>query len=162
MPAKKEKKCNWKECFEGCNLKILDLIEKASNLMPLIARLYIANIFWKSGLTKLDSWENTVALFRDEYKTPFLPPEIAAALGMGTELSMPILLALGLFTRLAALPLLFMTAVIDLTYAHYEEHYYWAILLGFIFFYGPGKISVDHFLVKKFCPYRGDKAKKLK
>ena len=148
--------------FEKCNLWILDWLEKFSSIMPFIARVYIANIFWKSGLTKIEDWGKTVALFREEYKTPFLSPEIAATFATATELSMPIALVLGVATRLAALPLLFMTAVIDLTYAHYEEHYYWAILLGFILFYGPGKISVDHFLVKKFCPYRGDKAKKLK
>ncbi len=122
--------------------------------MILVLRLWIAHIFWASGMVKIEDFSNTVALFRDEYKTPFLPPEIAAVLGTFFELSCPILLTLGLATRLAALPLLAMTAVIQFTYDQNEQHIYWAMLLGTILVSGAGKISLDYLISKKFNQHR--------
>lgn len=106
-------------------------------------RLYMADIFWKSGLTKITRWENTVLLFRDEYKTPFLAPETAALLATTAELLCPVLLAIGLATRFAAIPLLIMTAVIQFTYLQMELHIFWAMVLGTIIVIGPGKIAFD-------------------
>src|SRR5712691_12652173 len=82
-------------------------------LLQLLFRLALASVFLKSGLTKLAGWEFTVQLFADEYKVPVLPPEVAALMAATFELSCATLLALGLATRLATLPLLGMIAVIQ-------------------------------------------------
>ena len=82
------------------------LTRYASPVFDFAVRLFIASVFFKSGLTKIKDWDITVSLFADEYQVPVLPPEVAAALGTTLELSMPVLLVLGLGARLAALPLL--------------------------------------------------------
>lgn len=115
-------------------------------LIVLLMRLWIARIFWYSGLTKIASWGSTLYLFKYEYNVPIIPTEIAAYLATAIELSMPWLLVFGFLTRFAAIPLLCMTAVIQLTYLELTEHLYWAFLLSVIIFYGPGKYSIDHFL----------------
>ena len=123
----------------------------SNNLFPLLVffmRFWMAKIFWYSGLTKIDSWQSTVYLFQYEYAVPIIPAELAAAMATATELSAPILLLLGFMTRLAAIPMLIMTAVIQFTYLDLIVHLYWAILLGTIILYGPGKYSIDHLFCK--------------
>src|SRR5690242_14619891 len=83
------------------------------SLLQFLLRLSIASVFWHSGMTKIASWDTTIALFRDEYMVPILPPEIAASLAATVELTCPVLLVLGLATRLATLPMLGMTFVIE-------------------------------------------------
>lgn len=112
-------------------------------------RFWMAKIFWYSGLTKISSWQSTVFLFKDEYKVPIIPPEIAAYFATAFELTCPVLLVLGLGTRFATLPMLAMTAVIQFTYLDLIDHSYWAMLLALILFYGPGSLSLDHFISKK-------------
>src|SRR6185295_8460681 len=77
-------------------------LEWAAPLVDLIVRLWVAMVFFKSGLTKIQSWDTTVLLFTNEYHVPLLPPEIAALLGTTAELVLPVFLALGLGGRLAA------------------------------------------------------------
>jgi len=101
-----------------------------------------------AGLTKIDNWESTLSLFEYEYAVPFLPVAFAALSATFFELAMPVLIILGLFTRLAALPLLVMTAVIELTYGSFPEHAYWALLLGVLMTYGAGKFSIDQYFMK--------------
>src|SRR5664279_4739575 len=74
-------------------------------LAALLARGYVAQVFFLSGLTKVRDWSVTLALFQDEYKVPLLPPELAAVLGTTGELALPVLLVLGLGGRFAALGL---------------------------------------------------------
>lgn len=119
-------------------------------VMLLVLRLWIAHIFFNSGLVKIEDFNNTVDLFRDEYKVPLLPPYFAAVMGTLFELTCPVLLTLGLGARLATLPLLAMTAVIQFTYDQHTDHYYWAMLLGTILAFGPGKLSLDYVLSKRF------------
>ncbi len=124
----------------------------SNNLFPLLVlfmRCWMARIFWYSGLTKISSWQSTVYLFEYEYAVPIIPPELAAAMATATELSAPIFLLLGLMTRLAAIPMLVMTAVIQFTYLDLVVHLYWALLLGTIILYGPGKYSIDHLLCRR-------------
>ena len=121
-------------------------------LVLLLARLTIARVFWHAGLTKLRRWESTVGLFRDEYKVPLFSPEVAAFLTTLFELSCPILLTIGLFSRLATLPLLVMVAVMQFTYMSHMDHLYWSLILGVILCYGPGVLSLDAVLKKRFCP----------
>src|SRR5215470_20121526 len=71
----------------------------------LLFRLAIAGVFLKAGLLKVMSWESTVSLFRDEYKVPVFPPEVAATMASTFEIGCSVLLVLGLASRLAALPL---------------------------------------------------------
>ncbi len=117
-------------------------------LLILVIRLWMARIFWYSGLTKITDWQATLYLFANEYRVPFIPPEIAAYLAATAELTCPVLLVLGFATRLATLPLLLMTAVIQFTYLNFIDHFYWALLLTTLLCYGPGPLSLD-FLIKK-------------
>lgn len=119
----------------------------------LAARLWIAKVFFMSGLTKIDSWSTTIALFSDEYKVPLLPPELAAYMAASVELSLPILLVLGLMTPLAALGLMGMTLVIELfVYPGTTEHYYWLLLNGILLTHGSGKLGLDYWIVKWLHP----------
>lgn len=121
-------------------------------LIDLAFRLIMARIFFQSGLNKLNDFENTVFLFQYEYAVPVLPPEIAAYLAAFFELAMPVLLVLGLFTRLAALPLLGMALVIQFVLgagnpAYFQwEHYFWMLTLAYLVIRGAGPISLDHLI----------------
>ncbi len=127
--------------------KIIPILDQLSALPLLGMRLWIALIFWKSGLSKLDYWEGTVTLFQDEYMVPFLPPEFAAQLSTAVELSAPVLLFLGLGTRFAACALLGMTLVIEFTYMSFPIHQVWALILLMLITKGAGKISLDYLIL---------------
>ena len=117
-------------------------------VLQLLFRISIGAVFWNSGLTKIASWQSTVVLFRDEYRVPVIPPEIAATLAASVELTCPVLLRLGLAARLATVPMLGMTFVIE-AFVYPEdwiEHLIWASLLLFILTRGPGPISLDRWL----------------
>ena len=111
-------------------------------------RLAIAGVFFKAGLLKVMSWETTVALFRDEYKVPVLPPQLAALLASSVELGSSTLLMLGLAARLATLPLLGMILTIQLfVYPEaWPEHLVWGSILTFLLTRGAGQISLDRLL----------------
>ncbi len=120
-------------------------------LAALLARLYIAQVFFLSGLTKLRDWETTVALFTDEYHVPLLPPAAAALLGTAGELVLPVLLVLGLAGRLPALGLFVVNtvAVISLSEiapAALQQHVFWGTLLAGLAIYGGGPWSLDRWL----------------
>jgi len=125
----------------------------------LVLRLTLARPFFASGLTRWDGWFNlsfgTQILFSQEYKLhvfgaeiPFPMPELVAAMASTAEIVLPILLALGLLTRWAALGLLCMTGVIQLTYpdAWPDYHLPWAAMALAIMTFGPGMISIDRLL----------------
>jgi putative oxidoreductase len=114
-------------------------------LLQFLFRFVIADVFWNSGQTKIASWQPTVALFANEYHVPLLPPELAATMAATVELTCPVLLVLGLATRLATLPMLGMTFVIEVfVYPDlWLTHLTWATILVFILTKGPGPISFD-------------------
>jgi putative oxidoreductase len=120
------------------------------SLLQLMFRVAIAAVFWSSGLTKIASWASTIALFQDEYRVPLLPPEIAAAMSATFELSCSVLIVVGLATRLATLPLLGMTLVIEVfVYPEYwAMHLMWASVLLFLLTKGPGALSFDHYVLR--------------
>jgi putative oxidoreductase len=127
----------------------------ASPALDLLIRLWVANVFWKSGLTKIMSWDSTLALFAYEFQVPLLPPEVAAALATGIELTFPVLLVLGLGARLSALALFLFNLMAVISYPGLSEvglkdHTYWGLLLLVTLLHGPGKISIDHFIRKRF------------
>jgi putative oxidoreductase len=120
------------------------------SLIQLMARVGLAMIFWRSGQAKIANWDLTLQLFANEYKVPILPPEIAAPMAAAVELSAPILLVLGLFTRLTTLPMIGMTLVIQIFVypMSWVDHLIWLSLLLLLLSRGPGVFSLDH-LAKK-------------
>jgi putative oxidoreductase len=120
----------------------------------LMARIYVAQVFFMSGLTKLRDWDTTLALFADEYHVPLLPTPVAAAMGTAGELVLPVLLVLGLGGRFAALGLSVVNVVavvslMDIAPAALQQHITWGVLLGGLVVYGAGKWSADAL----FAPY---------
>lgn len=122
------------------------------DILLLIARVSVASVFLKSGLTKIESWDVAVQLFEQEYMVPLLPPELAATIAATFELGASTLIILGLFTRLATLPLLGMTFVIEVfVYPDaWVDHLMWATLLLFILTRGPGLFSLDTMVRRVF------------
>lgn len=116
-------------------------------------RLGVGLAFWRSGQTKIKSWDTTLALFSDEYKVPVLPPEFAACMATAVELTAPILLLFGFATRLGAAAMLGMTIVIQ-TFVYpesYPTHLLWAGPLLYLIMRGPGVLSIDHLVRKRFA-----------
>ena len=115
------------------------------------ARLYVAWVFFKSGLVKIKDMENTILLFEYEYVVPVLDPTTAAYLATAGELILPVLLALGLFARKAAVGLFIVNyvAVIsleDIPAAAYNLHVVWGLMLLAVIIWGAEKLSADKFL----------------
>jgi putative oxidoreductase len=132
-------------------LKAISWFERIpTEFIALIARISIGTVFLRSGLLKVEGWADgtTLALFKDEYRLPVLPPEIAAPMATAAELSLPLLLFAGLFTRFAALALLLMTLVIEIfVYPNaFDTHGVWAVCLLFLIKHGAGRLSLDHLL----------------
>jgi putative oxidoreductase len=124
-------------------------------LLALIIRVGIADVFWRSGQTKVSGWhvtQTTVQLFRDEYKVPLLPPEVAANLASIQEHLFSVLLVIGLASRLSALGLLCMTAVIEIFVypENWPDHLLWAGALLYVLARGPGELSLDALIRRKF------------
>lgn len=130
-------------------------LEFVAPLIDLGIRLWVANVFWKSGLTKIASWENTVLLFTHEYQVPVLSPEVAAALATASELVFPVLLAIGLASRASAGALFVLNAVAVISYPDLndvglKDHFVWGLLLLVTLTHGPGRLSLDYFIRKKW------------
>jgi len=122
------------------------------SLVALVARFAAASVFWRSGQTKVDGFlhikDNTFFLFAEEYKVPFLPPDVAAYLTTFAEHIFSVCLIVGLASRLSALGLIVMTLVIQVfIYPHgWPEHILWLAALLLILARGPGAISLDHLI----------------
>jgi len=147
------------------NIFMGDCAASKSILQPVLNfgfRFYVAYVFFKSGLGKVDDQfkvtQDTINFFAEDYKVPFLSPEIAAYLASYAELILPILLVLGIFTRPAAFALFILNAVAaySLVTAGWSNpvaqlyHVLWGTMLAVIFVYGPSKISIDSWLADKW------------
>jgi putative oxidoreductase len=119
------------------------------------ARLWVAQIFFMSGLVKLQAWQSTKMLFAHVYDVPLLPPNFAAILGTTLELLLPILLVLGLGGRFVILIFFLYNAVCAISYpflwtaagaAGLSQHINWGLLLMMLMFHGSGKISLDYWI----------------
>jgi putative oxidoreductase len=126
-------------------------VDKLQPLFALAVRLYLARVFFASGLVKLSNWNSTLALFENEYHVPLLSPQLAAWLGTGAEIGLPVLLALGLGTRFAAIALFLFNIVAvmsypDLSDAGLKDHMLWGALMLVTFVYGPGRYALDRWL----------------
>ncbi len=135
--------------------KLAAALNWTAPIADLAVRLWVAKAFFQSGLVKIQSWESTVALFSYEYSVPFLSPELAAYLGTCVELVFPVLLALGLAGRLSAGVLFMFNIMAVISYpalnaAGVEQHQVWGILLLVSLLHGPGKLSLDYLIVRKF------------
>ncbi len=123
----------------------------------LMVRLYLLKVFFQSGLTKIQSWQSTVDLFAYEYSVPFLSPEVAAIMGTGGELILPVLLLAGFMTRPAAIGLFVLNAVAAYAYALTDfynftgmlDHILWGAMILVYILYGPSPLSIDSLLSKK-------------
>ena len=121
-------------------------------LIALACRFSIAGVFWLSGRTKVEGWftltDTTFLLFREDYALPLISPVLAAYLATTAEHVLPILLVLGLGTRVAALGVLTMTAVIQcFVYpSAWPTHLSWAAPMLYLLGRGPGRWSLDHVL----------------
>ncbi len=139
------------------------------SLIAALGRFSIAAVFWKSGQTKVQGFavdivsgefslgvphlsDSVVDLFRSEYKLPLVPPELAAPLAAFAEHLFPLLILVGLATRFSALALLVMTLTIQLlVYPDaYPTHGVWAAVLIFLIARGPGVISLDHLIARRW------------
>jgi putative oxidoreductase len=140
-----------------CDLarRVISWLERAPYaFLAIPLRLAVATVFWNSAMTKLANWDTAVALFTDEYKLPVLPPQVAAYAAVTIELATPVLLVLGLGTRLAALVLLGMTTVIELfVYPEaWPTHIQWAAMLLVLLCRGAGMLSLDYFIRRRWMP----------
>jgi putative oxidoreductase len=135
--------------------KGVKVVEFFTPVFDLAIRLYVAKVFFMSGLTKIQSWDSTLALFENEYAVPLLPPELAAYLGTAAELCLPPLLALGLGSRAVALAAFVFnfvaaTSYPDISEAGVKDHILWGTLLAVTFFHSPGGLSFDHLIARRF------------
>lgn len=156
--------------ISGLIRQFIGKVERIPNtLLAFVARFSIAAVFWKSGQTKVQGFaidivnreftlgwprlsDSVVDLFRDEYHLPLVPPEIAATMAATAEHLFPILILFGFATRLSALALLGMTMTIQLfVYPDaYPTHGTWAAVLLYLMVHGPGKLSVDHWIARRY------------
>lgn len=150
--------------------QVVGIMKRIPNsLLALVARFSIAAVFWKSGQTKIQGFavdivngeftlgwphlsDSVVGLFKDEYHLPLIPPEIAATLAATAEHLFPLLILLGFATRLSALALLGMTLTIQLfVYPDaYPTHGTWAAVLLYLMVHGPGKLSLDCWVARRW------------
>ena len=141
-------------------MRVTQLLEALQPLALLAARLYVAKVFFLSGLTKLRDWDTTLALFENEYQVPVLSPAVAAALGTAGEIALPVLLVLGLATRFGAFGLFVVNLVAvlslpEVTDAALQQHVFRGSLLVGLVLWWPGRWSLDHALVKRWWPGAG-------
>ena len=135
------------------SVRVLNTIAPMGDLL---IRLWVANVFFQSGLAKLQNWDGTLFLFQSEYQVPLLSPLLAAYAGTTAELVLPVFLALGLVTRFSALGLFVFNIVAVLSYADLMEvglkdHQHWGLLLLVPLLHGAGKLSLDRLLQRRFA-----------
>lgn len=135
-------------------LNVASKISLLESIALLAARFYVAWAFFASGLTKLRDWESTLMLFEYEYQVPVLPFELAAYLGTGAELILPLLLTAGLASRFSALGLFFVNIVAvisleDIAPVAYAEHVLWGVLLALVVIFNGGRLALDRLVEKR-------------
>lgn len=141
--------------FTRYYLLAITLLERyLTPLFGLGIRGYLAWVFFRSGLTKIQSWDSTLWLFENEYSVPVLPPEAAAWLATATELSLPVFILLGLGSRAAAAVLFVFNAIAVISYPDLDigavrQHYLWGALMLVLLFHGAGKLSLDAMIKRR-------------
>lgn len=134
------------------------LIGKAQTLfVPLLllfCRLWVAYVFFNSGLTKIATWDSTLFLFEYEYQVPLLPWQLAAYLGTAAELVLPIFVAFGLLTRPMSAILFVFNIIAVVSYPllwerGFHDHQLWGLMMLVVIVWGAGPFSIDHLLKKR-------------
>lgn len=134
------------------------LMDWGGSIMSLVIRIFVGWQFFKSGMVKISDWNNTLELFHSEYHVPVLPPELAAIMGACGELFFPVGLALGVLSRPMALGLFAVNLIAVISYpqlfmfdcpAAINDHFYWGALLLVVVAFGPGRFSLDTYLLAK-------------
>lgn len=137
-------------------LRTLDFL---TPLGDLLARLWVGYIFFMAGLSKISAWDSTVMLFSYVYHVPLLSPYVAAVLGTVAELILPILLVLGLGGRIWIFVFFIYNIIAMISYPFLwtpdgqtglSQHISWGLLLALLMFHGPGKLSLDYLIHKKY------------
>ncbi len=123
-------------------------------LLLLFCRLWVAWVFFNSGLTKIASWDSTLFLFEYEYQVPILPWQLAAYMGKAAELILPVFLALGLLSRPMAAILFVFNIIAVVSYPvlwdkGFYDHQLWGLMILNVVVWGPGVISADKVLRNK-------------
>lgn len=127
-------------------------MEFLAPVLDLVLRLFLANVFFKSGLTKIQTWDSTLYLFSEVYQVPFINSDVAAYVATFAELGLPVLLVLGFFGRFAAAGLFVLNLVAVISYysglseAGLSHHMYWGMLLAVLLLMSRGSWSVDVWL----------------
>ena len=140
--------------------KIEMLLAYLKPLADMGLKLWVANVFFKSGLTKVESFDTTLMLFEDEYAVPLLSPVFAAYLGTIAELILPVMLVIGLGGRLVPLGLFLFNIVAaisypDLSSAGIQDHIIWGLMLLVLIANGSGWLSVDNIIKNKWFKSTG-------
>lgn len=130
------------------------VVEPLIPLLLLFTRLWVAWVFFQSGMIKYSSWDSTLYLFEYEYQVPLLPWQMAAYLGTAAELVLPVFLALGLFTRPMALALLVFNIIAVVSYPllwerGFFDHQLWGMMMLVNVFWGAGMISLDKLISRE-------------
>ena len=136
-------------------IDVYSWLERLEPVLDIALRIWIARIFLLSGLTKIQTWNTTLMLFEYEYDVPVIPFEIAAYLATVGELILPVLIALGLFTRVGLAGLFMLNLVAAMSYpdinpAGVQQHIMWGLMMVVLWVHGPKLFSVDKWLDKKF------------
>jgi putative oxidoreductase len=129
------------------------LLDRIPLSIPLlVARIATFSVFLRSGLVKLSDWSGTLDLFRDEYMVPIIPYQAAAFMAAGMELGCSTLILLGLLTRVSVLALFGMIATIQIFVypTAWPDHIQWTGFMLFLLLRGPGAISLDHLIAKRW------------
>lgn len=134
------------------------LFEFLTPVGDLLARVWVAQIFFSAGLVKIQAWQSTLLLFKYQYTVPFLSPEVAAIIGTAAELILPVLLVLGFGGRFMIMIFFVYNIVAVISYpflwtadgaSGLAQHVNWGLLLMMLMFHGPGKLSIDY-LIRKY------------
>ncbi len=112
----------------------------------LVIRLWLAEIFFVSGVLKLTAWHTALDLATNEYAVSWMNPVSAAYTGVGIEVLGGVLLAIGFMTRYAAIPMLILSLVIQFAYLPFDNQLFWALLFAWYAIQGAGPLSIDSLL----------------
>ena len=139
-------------------LGVAGMVDRLQAPLLLAARLYVSLVFFRAGMLKIADWSSTLVLFRETYKVPVLSPELAAYVGTFGELVFPVMIVLGLAGRLGAAGLFVVNVMAVVSYldlfgfecpAGINSHYYWGSMLLALVVFGPGRISLDEFILRR-------------
>lgn len=128
-------------------------------LFDLGLRFYLWQVFFRAGWLKLSDWSGTLSLFDYVYHVPVLPPHLAAIMGTAGEIGFSTLLLLGLASRFAAgglfvVNLMAVMSFPDIPAIGLKDHYLWCSLILVLLFHGAGRLSLDHWVNRRYGPHR--------